>query len=805
MGICGKYGWLPVTEIAGDVVASLASVPRLVVTAPPGAGKSTLLPLAMLEELPEGKIIMLEPRRIAARQVAERMAAMLGEKCGDRVGYRIRFESKVSLNTRIEVVTEGILERMLVADSTLEGVSMVIFDEFHERSLASDMALALAMEAQEVVRPDLRIVIMSATIDASGLCRRICAPHLHSPGRMHDVEIVYGEDYDMRDCAAVTARAVSRAYREQTGDILAFLPGQGEIARCSALLQTAFPDTDILPLYGMLSQEKQLEALTPSLAGRRRIVLATPVAETSLTIEGVSCVVDSGLCRTMRYEPASGLSRLVTVPVSLDMAAQRTGRAGRLGPGVCYRLWSKAAEHRMRECREPEIVTADLAPALLGIAAWGESEPGRLPWVTPPPAAHWAQAASVLRSLGALDAKGRITAVGKKLSSLPCHPRIARMLADAGDERKAALGCDIAAILEEKDPVENTEDADICTRIDILRQERCGKVAGRWRRIADIAAQYRRLVHCDEDNVPCSNAQAGFLIASAYPEKVAMRDGNDRYRMAGGEYVTIGDADPLGCNEFLAVATASKRVFLAAPLDRESVAAMGRWVENAGWDNRQGRVVARQELRVGSLVVDTRQIEGFSAEAVAQAVCEAAPKYGLTMFDFNDDVQRLQIRVATVADWHPELGLPAVDTETLLANAADWLPMYIGKATTVHELRKIDMCAVIWGIVGYEGERKIERLAPSRLQLPSGRHAQIDYRRGASAPVVRARLQDCFGMRQTPCLDDGHRPVLMELLSPGYKPVQLTQDMEGFWRTTYFEIRKELRRRYPKHAWPEDV
>ena len=460
MGICDEYGWLPVAAIAGRVNESLQANPRLVVTAPPGAGKSTLLPLSILEHIPSGKILMLEPRRIAARQVADRMADMIGQRCGETIGYRVRFETRVSSDTRIEVITEGILERMLVEDPTLDGVSAIIFDEFHERSLSSDTALALTLEVQSLIRPDLRIVIMSATIDAEQLCRSIDSPHIHSPGRMHDVEIIYGEDFDMRDCAEVTARAVRRAHREQTGDILAFLPGQGEITRCAELLADSLPATDIIPLYGQLPPDQQRKALTPSSNGRRRIVLATPVAETSLTIEGITCVIDSGLCRTLQYDPSSGLSRLVTTAISLDMARQRAGRAGRLGPGKCYRLWSRAAELRMSECGEPpEIRSADLAQTRLSIAAWGESDPAGLPWVTPAPAGHWLHAASLLRGLDAIDQGGRITRHGKRLSGLPCHPRIARMLCEAADRRLAPLACDIAALLEEKDPLNAAGDA----------------------------------------------------------------------------------------------------------------------------------------------------------------------------------------------------------------------------------------------------------------------------------------------------------------------------------------------------------
>ena len=805
MGICDEYGWLPVAAIAGRVNESLQANPRLVVTAPPGAGKSTLLPLSILEHIPSGKILMLEPRRIAARQVADRMADMIGQRCGETIGYRVRFETRVSSDTRIEVITEGILERMLVEDPTLDGVSAIIFDEFHERSLSSDTALALTLEVQSLIRPDLRIVIMSATIDAEQLCRSIDSPHIHSPGRMHDVEIIYGEDFDMRDCAEVTARAVRRAHREQTGDILAFLPGQGEITRCAELLADSLPATDIIPLYGQLPPDQQRKALTPSSNGRRRIVLATPVAETSLTIEGITCVIDSGLCRTLQYDPSSGLSRLVTTAISLDMARQRAGRAGRLGPGKCYRLWSRAAELRMSECRQPEILSADLAQTRLSIAAWGESDPAGLPWVTPAPAGHWLHAASLLRGLDAIDQGGRITRHGKRLSGLPCHPRIARMLCEAADRRLAPLACDIAALLEEKDPLNAAGDADTATRIDLLRRQRAAKSSGRWRRIDDIAAQYRRIVRCETDNAPVIPEDAGMLVATAYPERIAKRADDGRYRLAGGEYVSLDADDPLSRHDWLAVAAASKRIFLAAPIDISAVASMGREMETVVWDNRAGRVTARKELRIGVLVISSSQLDSRRSDAIAEAICAAAPKYGLTMFDFNDDVQRLQTRIATVADWHPEMHLPPVDTDSLLSSARDWLPMYLGKASTLQELRKIDICEVIWGNVGYDDRISVERLAPATLRLPSGRNARIDYRRGADAPIVRARLQDCFGLWETPRLDDGRRPVLMELLSPGFKPVQLTQDMKGFWQSTYYEVRKELRHRYPKHAWPEHI
>ena len=802
MRITEQYGWLPVAACADEVVASLAEAPRLIVTAPPGAGKSTLLPLALLETLPEGRILMLEPRRLAARQVAARMAAMLGESVGQTVGYRMRFETRTSPATRIEVITEGIMERMLVGDPTLDGVAAVVFDEFHERSLASDLSLALVAEAQQIVRPDLRLMVMSATIDAESLAKRLDARWIHCPWRMHDVSIVHGDDCDIRDCAPAVASAVRRAHREQSGDILAFLPGQGAIARCEELLADTLGDTLVLPLYGMLPPDSQRRAMLPDPSGRRRVILATPIAETSLTIEGITTVVDSGLYRTPVFDPSSGLSRLTTARITLDMATQRAGRAGRLTSGTCYRLWTKATELRMPDCRQPEVLTADLAPMTLQAAAWGESDPLELPWVTPPPAGHVAKARALLAGLGAVDSKGFITASGRAMASLPCHPRIARMLAQAGP--LAPLACDIAALMEEKDPIADDSDANLLTRVALLRQARSGRTTGRWARIADIAAQYGRMRGVRADNGAVLAEDIGKLVAMAYPERVAMRTTDGRFRVASGEYVAVNEADPLSKEPLLAVAAMSTRIFLAAPMRAADAAAGARWVDNVGWDSRNGRAQACRELRLGVLTLEVRPTDcADNRAAIIDAICRAAIKEGTTMFDFNHDVQRMQRRLAAVAEWHPELDIPSAESADLLADAPQWLPLYAPRAMSVQDLRKVDLCAVIWGRMDYATQQAVDRLAPTHIKLPSGRNARVEYRRGAEAPVVSARLQDCFGLLETPRLDDGRRPVLMELLSPGFKPVQLTQDMAGFWRTTYFEVRKELRRRYPKHSWPE--
>lgn len=803
MNIIAKFGGLPVTEIAEEVGASLAEWPRLIVTAPPGAGKSTLLPLVLLENLHEGKILMLEPRRIAARQVAERMASMLGEPIGQTVGYRIRFDSKVSSATRIEVITEGILERMLVDDPTLDGVAAVIFDEYHERSLSSDLSLALTREIQNVLRPDLRILVMSATIDAESLCKKMDARHLHSPGKCHEVKIIHGEDFDFQECAYVVSRAVRNALRQHKGNILAFLPGQAEIMKCRDILQETTDNIDILTLFGMMSPEEQRHVLLPADNDRRRVVLASPIAETSLTIEGISVVVDSGLYRTPVFEPSTGLSRLTTARISMDMANQRTGRAGRLMAGTCYRLWTKATESRMKDCRQPEIESSDLSSMMLTISAWGETDPQRLPWITLPPTGHLANARDLLQMLGAVDNVGKLTGKGKRIAQLPCHPRLASMLTDA--EEMKDIACDIAALLEEKDPLNDEADADLSTRIAMLRQYRIGKMPANWKKIDNIANQYRKLVKASHDLSDPKSEEIGRLVASAYPERIAMRDENGRYRLAnGGNIVSLHPEDDLARHEFLAVASMGTRIFLAAPVDRKYLMSLGNWIENVMWNSREGKAIAREELRVGLLTLATRPVKQDIRNLIASAIAAAAPKEGLTMFDFNDDVQGLQIRIAVVASWHTELNLPDVSTDTVLASCAEWLPLYIGQASTVQELRKIDMRNVILGMLSYDQQLSLERIAPTHIKLPSGRNVKIRYRKGAEAPVVSARLQDCFGLRKTPRVDDGKRKVLMELLSPGFKPVQLTQDMEGFWRETYFEVRKELRRRYPKHQWPEN-
>ena len=873
--ITRQWASLPASQIAVGVNEALHTNSSLVVTAPPGAGKSTLLPLTILSSLGEGeKILMLEPRRLAARQIAERMAQMLGEQVGETVGYRVRFESRVSKRTRIEVLTEGILTRMIVDDATLDGVSVVIFDEFHERSINSDLALALTRQAQQIIRPDLKIVIMSATIDASNICAALQAPLIESEGRMFPVELHYAdEDTDPRDIAAAAASTTIEAYKKYEGDILVFLPGQAEIERCFELLSksqhftvspsqpintsthqhlttsTSQPITTstsqhltIHPLYGNLSPEDQRRAIAPSAPGERKIVIATPIAETSITIEGVRVVIDAGLCRQVVFDARTGLSHLETVRISMDMATQRMGRAGRVAEGVCYRLWTKASEHLMAEQRKPEIEEADLAPMVLDTAAFGESDAETLPWLTMPPRAGVFKAKELLTALGAIDENGNITSIGKRMATLPCHPRIARMIlattnlttstpqgvhlsqvhqqhltTSTSHHNNTSLACDIAALLEEKDPLSESGGTDLTLRLSALRAARRKKQLGRWQRIAKIAAEYRRMAHTDEDNRDPAPTEVGLLVAYAYPERIAHSTNSiGGYRLASGANVQLDAADQQSAHSWLAIASlysapgTTGRVFLAAPiapdnLEKEFV----KEVDNIAWDTKQGCVVMQREQRIGKLMLSQKPIHAADKEHLKGIVCEAMKKDGLTMMAWSEKaVEQVQRRVTQVAAWHPEMALPDVSTEYLLSTAAQWLPFYLEEGgrvkTSVQELRKLNLADIIWNILPYEAQLEVDRLAPTHIEVPTGSHIRIDYRSGAEAPVLSVRLQECFGMERTPCVDDGRQPLLMELLSPGFKPVQLTQDLASFWQGTYFEVRKELRRRYPKHYWPEN-
>ena len=620
------------------------------------------------------------------------------------------------------------------------------------------------------------------------------------------------------------------------------LSSYGEILKCEEMLNGIIAKADdssadnkwtattVYPLYGNLSPEKQRSAIAPSQEGRRKIVLATPIAETSLTIEGVRIVVDSGLCRKLVYDNRTGLSHLKTVRISKDMATQRKGRAGRVAEGICYRLWTQTSEHLMEDQRRPEIEDADLSSMFLDIAAFGENKPECLPWFTLPPTANLLSAKNLLVSLKAIHEDGNITALGKKMASLPCHPRIARMMLN---RNSVALACDIAALLEEKDPMSESSDTDIALRISILRSLRRKSNLGRWNRIAQIAQEYRRMLRIKEDNGEVDAEEVGSLIAQAYPERIARAlDNIGNFRMANGNTVFIDKSDAMSAQEWIAIASLNSascnesasgksvstksasssdtggkgKVFLCAPVAVRDLPFTE--VENISWDSKAGMIKMQMEHRIGKLVIDSKPIQNADKQRLIDIICTAARKDGLSMFDWNENIQRLQRRVAKVSEWHPELEIPDFSTEKLLSAAADWLPFYLEDAgrvmTSISEMKKINLEEALWALIPYDKQQEIERLAPTHLRVPSGSNIRIDYRQGAEAPILSVRLQECFGMTETPTVNDGKQPLLMELLSPGFKPVQLTQDLHSFWEGTYFEVRKELKRRYPKHYWPDN-
>ncbi len=816
-----KNTQLPVSEIIPEVQQKLKDHTTVIIGAPPGAGKSTLLPLCLFEEtfLVGKKIIMLEPRRLAARSIAMRMAELLNEDVGQTVGYRIRFENRVSAQTKIEVVTEGILTRMLQSDNALEQVGLVIFDEFHERNLQADLALALCREAQQVLRPDLRIMIMSATLNIPQLQSLLNAPVIESKGRQYPVDVIYTNDADEFLLPELVAQTIARSLKEHQGDVLAFLPGEGEIRKCEEILKNQFMNSDtersrsinIHPLYGMLPQNEQYAAIMPNKQGKRKIVLATSIAETSLTIEGISIVVDSGFGRRSRFDPASGLSRLETLRISKDAADQRAGRAGRLSAGVCYRLWTKATHERMAEHRIPEIMEADLCSLVLELSKWGSDDINQMCWLTLPPKNNLQQAYDTLQQIGALE-QTKITEHGKQVHQLACHPRIAHMLLLAETTAMKNLGCDIAGILEERDPLPKDSGIDLNLRIEALRRARSNNAfTNKFKRIEKNAASYRKLLNLEADNSIVDAYETGLLLAYAYPERIASaKPGNNaQFQLANGKIAAAGHKDDLAHEAWLAVANMDLRdglgkIFMAAPLNPKDLIHLVKEKQNISWDTRKGGLIASTELKIGSIVLKSSPIKNPDSELVIDAICNAIKTEGESLLDFTDHFVQLQNRIGSLAQWHPDEQWPQSNTTYLLQHAKEWLGPYVKDIRKVEELKKIDIYEALVHSLTWEQQQLLEQLAPAKLEVPSGSKIRIEYFMNGTQPVISVRLQEVFGMTDTPTVNKGSIKTVLHLLSPGYKPVQVTTDLKSFWNNTYHEVKKELQRRYPKHAWPND-
>ncbi len=800
---------LPIAEVLPRLREALARGRGAVLEAPPGAGKTTAVPLALLgaEWLAGRTILMLEPRRLAARAAARRMAELLGEEVGGTVGYRVRQESRVSRATRIEVVTEGILTRRLQSDPELAGVGCVIFDEFHERSLHADLGLALTLEVQAALRDDLRLLAMSATLDGGPVAALMGGvPVIAAQGRAHPVETRFlpglGRPHEQ------AAAAIRRALGEEGGSVLAFLPGEGEIRRVQGLLSGLPPEVEVCPLYGALPASAQDRAIRPAAAGRRKVVLATAIAETSLTIEGVRVVVDAGLSRRARFEPRAGMSRLVTARVSRAEADQRRGRAGRVEPGVCYRLWSEAEDRALAPFAPPEILEADLAPLALDLAVWGAAAEA-LPWLDPPPAGPLAQAAELLAGLGALDAAGRVTPHGREMAALPLHPRLAHMILAARAHGLGGLACDVAALLEERDVLRADRSADLRIRVDVLQRgaavpgadaatlARARRSAADWRKRLGLAAY-------------AGSQETGAVVALAYPDRIGRRRGPGSYTLSGGRGAVLDEADPLAAQDFLAVAevdggTQNARVFLAAPLAPAEIEALfaDRIAEADAvrWDARAEAVAARRQRRLGAVVLADKPLPAPDPARLAVGLIDGIRQTGLHVLPWDAASEQFRARVAFLRraegeDW------PDLSDAALAATLEAWLAPYLSGLSRLAQLKKVPLVEALTATLPWERRQRLEAEAPTHYRVPTGDRIPLDY--SGEVPVLAVRVQQMFGVTAHPALAGGKVPLLVHLLSPAHRPLQITRDLPGFWRGSYPAVKAEMKGRYPRHPWPDD-
>jgi ATP-dependent helicase HrpB len=809
---------LPIIPVLPHVLAALQNG-SAILNAPTGSGKTTIVPLALLEEgwLSGRKIIMLEPRRIAARAASARMSELIGEPLGATVGYRIRFDSKISSRTRIEVVTEGVLTRRLQSDSELTDVGLIIFDEFHERSLQADLGLALCLDLCEL-RSDLHLLVMSATLDTEPLSRLMNgAPVICGEGKSYPVTVHFLPP-SSPDTAIVQTmvRGIERAWQDEQGDILAFLPGAGEIYATGESLAGRFAATDILPLYGELSHAEQDLVLRPSHRQNRRIILATPIAETSITIEGIGCVVDSGLARRPRFNPATGLDRLETVRISRASAEQRRGRAGRLGPGRCYRLWSRETHQGLLPFTPPEIVQGDLASVVLDLALWGVSDPDQLKWLDPPRLGAWNSAKVLLVSLGALDKHGRITATGRKLAPLPIHPRLGAMLLAARKLRLGATACMVAALLSEHDIYKGRERSiDLRDRVQVLVDFRnhhngavdpvvCRRILkqiGQWRKLLDISThEHIRTAAC------------GVLLTFAYPDRLAvLRKGSrDRYQLVTGKGARLPGGDLLADTPLLVIpqldaGREDARIFLAAPIDEDDLyvhhPGLFRTEDRIWWDTLSGRVQAVKETLLGRIVLSGTPLANPDQEQILSSFLTGIREIGADKLPWNHESRQLQARIGSLRHWQGE-GWPDIGDNALIADLV-WLAPYCVRMTSSAELKQLDMKTILQSLFSREQLLQLDKAAPTHITVPSGSRIKLAYEPGKS-PVLAVRLQEMFGQSVTPTVCHGLIKVTLHLLSPSNRPIQVTSDLESFWLTTYAEVKKELAGRYPKHYWPDD-
>lgn len=820
---------LPIDAVLPAIKAALATQKCAVLEAPPGAGKTTRVPLVLLDAawLDGYKILMLEPRRLAARAAAYRLAEQLGQRVGDTVGYRMRQDTRVSERTRIEVVTEGILTRMLLDDPSLEGVGLVIFDEFHERSLTADLGLALCRQTQEIFRSDLKLLIMSATLDAGALAVHLDqAPVVRSEGKMYPIETKYlGHTIRGTFIEPMVAGAILQAINETAGDVLVFLPGAAEIRRTAEKLTGMLPDSVMVhPLFGNLTRKDQDRALAPALPGTRKVVLATSIAETSLTIDGVRTVIDSGQMRVPRFDPRICMTRLETVTVTLDAADQRRGRAGRQAPGVCYRLWSESEQYHLRAARTPEILEADLAPLALTLAAWGVADPIELSWLDQPPQRAYDAARALLFDLGAIDAEGRLTDTGGQMANLPTHPRLAHMLLEANAMGHGALAADLTALLEERDILTRSSvpaSADLRLRLELMAKGRKGNHPGHswhhhqikqggFKRVQQTAGMWRKHLHLPKSSSTDPGA-AGLVLALAYPDRIAQNTGvSGRFRLRDGQYATLDADDALAEMPFLVIANLDgrpdgARIFLAAPIELQEIenlfADRGMWVDEVDWDRANERVRLRKIQKLGVLVLAEKPLMDVDQDTINGVLLGEVANRGLHVLNWTKEATRLRDRLRFMH--HLDSSWPDASDEALSASLQKWLAPFVFDARRLEDLKRVNLQPALASLLSWEQLRALDHMAPEHMEVPSGSSIALDYS-DPSQPVLAVRLQEVFGLSETPRIANGEVPLTMHLLSPAQRPVQVTRDLASFWQHTYFEVRKDMRGRYPKHYWPED-